>query len=210
MSVQVDFGRYAANMRQLVLAGVDMETEARFIDMLCNRNARILDIGCGIGTTVSALRRKGHLAVGVDPIDAVLHVARELYEPGWYAKISATELHAAALKDAGFPLRFEAILMSGNVPFFLTDEELAKLLERITSMLVPGGQLVIGTTSKVRGGAKDQDTAVKSSGLKLLHRYANWHLEPFTDQALWSVSVYRAGARALAYDAPDGQFILRS
>ena len=210
MNIQVDYDGYASKMRQLVLAGVDLETEARFVDMLCNRNSRILDIGCGIGTTVSALRRKGHMAFGVDPTDAVLKVARELHEPSWYAKISATDLHAQTLKDAGFPLRFEAILMSGNVPYFLNDDELSQALGHAAQLLVPGGILLAGTTAKVRGGPVDQDQAVKSSGLTLLHRYANWHFGPFTDRAPWSVSVYRAGDQALVYDAPDGRFILRN
>ena len=209
MSVQVDYDGYASKMRQLVLAGVDMETEARFIDMLCDRNARILDIGCGIGTTVSTLRRKGHLAFGIDPTDAVLNVARELYEPSWYAKISATELHTEALKDGGFPLRFEVILMSGNVPFFLTEEELASLLERITSMLVPGGQLVIGTTSKVRGGPADQDVHAKATGLTLQHRYANWHLGKFVDDSPFSVSIFDSHGQRPPVLGPDGLFVLR-
>ena len=209
MSVQADYERYAAKMRQLVLAGVDMETEARFIDMLCNRNSRILDIGCGIGTTVSALRRKGHLAFGIDPTDAVLEIARELYKPGWYAKLSATELAKTALKDGGFPLRFEVILLSGNVPFFLTEAELASLLEMITSMLLPGGQLVIGTTTKVRGGPEDQDRHAQGIGLTLQQRYANWHLEKFVGDSAFSVSIFDSAGQKPPVPGPDGLFVLR-
>lgn len=209
MSVQPDYHAYAANMRHLVLSGADMETEARFIDMLSDRNSRVLDIGCGIGTTVNALRSNGHLAYGIDPTEAVLEVAHELYESSWYSKMSATELNTAALEQAGFPLRFELILMSGNVPFFLTEQELAKLLELIKSMLVPGGQLVIGTTTAVRGGPIDQDAWAPAAGLRLKQRYADWHLEEFLPSSPFSVSVFSAPGQKTPTIGPDGLYVLR-
>ena len=62
-----DYDSYAAKMRAQTMDGIDLEVVARFADMLCPRNSRILDIGCGIGNTVNALRRCGHDAYGVDP-----------------------------------------------------------------------------------------------------------------------------------------------
>lgn len=209
MSIQPNYQSYATKMRHLVLSGTDMETEARFIDMLSERSSRILDIGCGIGTTVSALRRKGHLAYGIDPTEAVLEVAHELYEPSWYRKISATEINTETLNLAGFPQRFELILMSGNVPFFLTEPELDGLLERIKLMLVPGGQLVIGTTTAVRGGPQEQDRYAQAAGLTLKHRYANWHLEEFLTASPFSVSIFYSPGQKAPILGPDGIFVLR-
>lgn len=210
MSIQPDYQTYAAKMRHLVLSGTDMETEARFVDMLGGRNSRILDIGCGIGTTVNALRHQGHLAYGLDPTDAVLDVAYELYDPAWYRKISATNVNTDALNQAGLPPRFELILMSGNVPFFLTEQEFAQLLTRMKTLLTPGGLLVIGTTTVVRGGPRDQDASAPAAGLKLKQRYANWHLDEFLPSSPFSVSIFSTPGEPAPMSGPDGMYILRS
>ncbi len=49
-------------MRNLTTGGTDLEVDVRFMDMLSPRGARILDIGCGIGSAVKGLRRRGHEA----------------------------------------------------------------------------------------------------------------------------------------------------
>lgn len=152
-----DYGVYAGKMRGLVEAGMDMEVEVRFVDMVAGRSARILDVGCGIGNAVNGLRSRGHLTFGIDPTPAVLAVAEDLYDPAWLRRISAVDLTPIQLTDSGLPTIYDIILMSGNVPAFLTPDELAETTMKISRLLAPGGALIIGTTASVRGGPADQE-----------------------------------------------------
>ncbi|MDN5755016.1 MAG: class I SAM-dependent methyltransferase [Arthrobacter sp.] len=209
MIPQPDYLNYAAKMRHLVLSGVDMEVEARFLDMISGRGARILDVGCGIGTAVAALRGRGHAAYGIDPTPAVLDVAVELYEPSWFRPLGAVEIAPSQLVRQGLPGSYDVVLMSGNVPAFLSEAELEEVIGHVAELLDPGGTLVIGTTSAIRGGPGDQDQAAASAGLKLVQRYADWHLGPFDAGSPWSVAVFSAPGTPDPPQGPDGIFILR-
>ena len=46
--------------------GTDLEGEARFVDVLAPRAARVLDAGCGTGRITAALHRMGHFVIGAD------------------------------------------------------------------------------------------------------------------------------------------------
>jgi SAM-dependent methyltransferase len=197
-------------MRRLAAPGFDFEVDARFVDMLSPRKARILDLGCGIGSAVGALRRRGHLAYGIDPTESVLAVALELFDPSWFRAMGAEGVSAATLNKQGLPVSYDLILMSGNVPAFLEDRGLRETFRRLPSLLNPGGGFVVGTTTNARGGPGDQDLAAAGSGLTLTHRYADWHVGPFSQESPWSVSVYsNVGSRCEA-NGPDGMFVLGS
>jgi len=70
------YQHYVTKMRGFISAGRDLATEARFVDMISPRHSKMLDIGCGHGSAVAALRRSGHEAYGIDPTDVVLDIAR--------------------------------------------------------------------------------------------------------------------------------------
>lgn len=205
-----DYAAYAAKMRGLAVSGCDLEVDARFVDMLCPRRSHILDLGCGIGSAVGALRDRGHLAYGVDPSAAVLAVARERFDPAWFRSIGAGDVSAAGLAGHGLPAAYDVVLLSGNVPAFLTDDELAGIFERLPSILKPGGCLVVGTSTAARGGPAQQDLAASGSELTLAHRFSDWHLGSFSEDLPWSVSVYANAGKRRADGGPDGVFVLGS
>lgn len=205
-----DYAAYAAKMRGLAVSGCDLQVDARFVDMLSPRGARILDLGRGIGSAVGALRNCGHLAYGVDPTEAVLAVARDLFAPGWFRGMSAEDVSAAALRDQGLPGTYDLVLMSGNVPAFLTEDGLAGIFEQLPSILDPGGSLVVGTSTAARGGPAQQDLVATGPGLTLTHRFSDWHLSPFTADSPWSVSVYSNSGQRRTAAGPDGIFVLGS
>lgn len=208
MTVPPDYQSYAAKMREHASAGTDMEVDVRFVDMIATRSSRILDIGCGIGNAVNGLRSRGHQAFGIDPTSDVLRAAENLFDPTWFRAMSAADASAQNLAAEGLPAKYDVILMSGNVPAFLTADELATTFSQTKDLLEPGGYLVIGTTSHVRGGPADEDSCAQPLGLQLEHRFADWHLGRFRAESPWSVSVYsRPGPRPGA-EVPDGTFIL--
>ena len=199
---------YVQKMRGLMAAGKDLATEARFVDMISHRHSKVLDIGCGHGSAVAALRRCGHEAYGIDPTDVVLDIALDLSNPDWFRRLGASELQPRTLFDAGLPDRYDVFLLAGNVAAFLTAAELKFVFVSAATLLSPGGHLVIGTTVETRGGPSDQDAAAFGSSLMLQNRFADWHLAPFLTRSQWSVSVYLAvGARADPTSS-DGIFVL--
>lgn len=209
MSISSNYASYAVKMRGMVAAGVDLEVDARFIDMLVGRRARVLDIGCGIGSAVNALRQRGHDAYGVDPSRSVLDVANDLFDPSWYRQLSADQISETSLREQGLPAEYDCVLMAGNVPAFLPPSTLQTTFELTAALLTPAGFLVTGTSTGSPGGPQDQDTAAQTANLTLRHRFSNWHLAPFNDRP-WCVSVYTSPGLRAAVDGPDGIFILPS
>lgn len=62
---------YAARWKRFIAEGKDIDGEARFIDALSPRGARILDAGCGTGRAGGPLIDRGHTVAGID-LDPVL------------------------------------------------------------------------------------------------------------------------------------------
>lgn len=209
MDFSSNYDAYATKMRGLVTAGVDLEADARFIDMLLRPKARVLDIGCGIGTTVNALRHRGHEAYGIDPSQPVLGVAADLFNRSWYRRMGAEQLSLASLEEHGLPQDYDCFLMAGNVPAFLGPDGLQASFDRAAEALTPAGYLVTGTSTHSRGGPQEQDKASQAAGLSLLQRFSNWHLKPFEDDP-WCVSVYVSSGSRPAANGPDGIFVLPS
>ena len=56
---------YIDRFRSMAQAGKDLDGEARFIDAMAPRGARILDAGCGPGRVGGYLAAAGHDVVGV-------------------------------------------------------------------------------------------------------------------------------------------------
>ena len=208
MQIRPDYEQYASMMRQHLATGTDLETDARFVDMLVARHAEILDVGCGHGSAVNALRRSGHLAFGIDPTPVVLKIATDRFPPAWFRDLGAEQVSPETLREAGLPAAYDLVLMAGNLPAFLADAARAAVLAQIVAVLKPGGFLVVGTTVHAPGGPQDLDGAAAAAGLLLKQRFADWHLTRYRDDSRWSVSVFQASGAAAAAPGPDGIFIL--
>lgn len=204
-----DLHAYASKMRTLTEEGIDFEVDVRFLDMLISRSATVLDIGCGIGNAVHGLRSRGHQAFGIDPTVVVLQTAEELYEPSWFRQLRATDISVGRLTDLGLPTTYDAILLAGNVPAFLTETDFATCMAQLKNHLNDNGILIIGTTTAMRGGPSDQDHAVHGTDLMLTHRYADWHLGSFAEDSPWSVSIFGRSSIRQFSETPDGKFILK-
>ena len=70
---------YADRFVREYAEGADLEGEARFVDVLAPRGARVLDAGCGTGRIAAALHRMGHTAVGADRDAGLIDIARVEY-----------------------------------------------------------------------------------------------------------------------------------
>lgn len=76
---------YAARWKRFVAEGKDIDGEARFVDALSPRGAKILDAGCGTGRAGGPLIARGHTVAGID-LDPVLieHAKHDFPDAEWH------------------------------------------------------------------------------------------------------------------------------
>jgi 2-polyprenyl-3-methyl-5-hydroxy-6-metoxy-1,4-benzoquinol methylase len=178
---------YVERFRTMAAEGADLDGEARLIDAMAPRRARILDAGCGPGRTGAALHRMGHQVVGVDA-DAVLIQAAIDDHPGprWLVA-DLSRLDLAALDEAE---PFDAAVLAGNVLAFVAAGTEAEVLERVGAHVRPDGFVVVGFHAAKLDPAI-YDAAVAASGLAEDQRFATWDLRPWYEGADFLVSVLR-------------------
>lgn len=181
---------YVDRFRQMAARGQDLHGEARLVDALAPRGARLLDAGCGPGRHGGYLAATGHEVVGVD-VDPILIDAARADHPG--ATWLVSDLSRLDLPALGETEPFDGAMVVGNVMDFVTPEAQPRVIERLAAHLRPDGFLVVGCRT-VRGFTPDDlDAALPGTGLVLEQRFATYDLRPWTDGATFCVSVLRAG-----------------
>jgi SAM-dependent methyltransferase len=167
---------YIERFRTMAAEGQDLDGEARFVDALAAREARILDAGCGPGRVGGRLATLGHHVVGVD-IDPDLIAAAEIEHPGatWLTRdLAEFDLAADGITD-----RFDVIVSAGNVVTFLDPATRRNVLQRLFAHLAPDGRLVVGFGAN-RGYEFDDFFADAASvGLRDELRLSSWDVRPF-------------------------------
>lgn len=178
--------RYAQRFRHLESQGEDIYGEARLLDAMLHRGARVLDAGCGAGRLGGYLARQGHDVVGVD-LDPVLIEAAEQDFPGptWLVG----DLADLDLPSRGVTEPFDGIVCAGNVMTFLHPHTRVAVLTRLGAHLAPEGRIVIGFGGG-RGYSFDAYAAdVVRAGLHIDARFATWDLRRFSGSSDFMVSV---------------------
>lgn len=175
---------YIERFREMAAAGQDLHGEARLIDAMVGRGARILDAGCGPGRVGGRLHGLGHQVVGVD-IDPELIAAAEHDHPGpqWIVGDLATV-------DPG-SRDFDVIVSAGNVLTFVEVSSRRAVLANLAGLLAPEGRLVVGFGAE-RGYAFDEfDADAAAAGLTFDLRLATWDLRPWTPASDFLVAILR-------------------
>ncbi|GAA1174528.1 class I SAM-dependent methyltransferase [Ornithinimicrobium humiphilum] len=179
---------YVERFRDMARSGQDLHGEARLVDALVPRGARLLDAGCGPGRHGGHLARLGHTVVGVD-IDPELVAAAAEDHPG--ATWLVADLVTLDLPALGQPEPFDGALVAGNVLDFVPAEHQAEAVRRIAAHVRRDGVVVIGCRVGRGFSPEDLDAAAPSAGLTLEHRFATWDLRPWGPDADFCVSVLR-------------------
>ena len=167
---------HAERWQRLEAAGQDIHGEARLLDAMAGRGARVLDAGCGSGRLGGYLARAGHTVTGVDLDPHLIEVARAEH-PG--ARWEVGNLAALDL-----PERFDLIACAGNVLTFLSAAERRPALARLAAHLAPGGRLVVGFGLDRGYAAGDFMADAAAGGLRLSQRFGTWDLLPAHDDFL--------------------------
>ncbi|MGB3442393.1 MAG: class I SAM-dependent methyltransferase [Actinophytocola sp.] len=179
---------YVERFRAMARAGDDLAGEARLVDAMVARRARILDAGCGPGRVGGALAAAGHEVVGVD-VDPVLVAAAEQDHPG--PRWLVGDLAELDLPARGVTEPFDALVCAGNVMTFLAPSTRRDVLARFLSHLTGDGRAVIGFGAD-RGYPFDEFLAdAAAAGFEPDLLLSTWNLRPFSDDADFLVAILR-------------------
>ncbi|MHA7664198.1 class I SAM-dependent methyltransferase [Mycolicibacterium sp. HS_4_1] len=177
---------YIERFRALARAGEDLVGEARLIDAMAPRGARILDAGCGPGRVGGYLAAAGHDVVGVD-VDPALIAAAEEDHPG--PRWLVADLAELDLPARGIAEPFDLIVSAGNVMTFVAPSTRVQVLSRLRAHLADDGRVVIGF-----GAGRDYEFGqffqdASQAGLTPDLLLSTWDLRLFTDKSDFLVAV---------------------
>ncbi len=179
---------YVERFRSMVRAGDDVVGEARLVDAMAPRCARILDAGCGPGRIGGYLASLGHHVVGVD-VDPVLIEAAEQDHPGprWLvADLALLDLAAHGITEA-----FDVIVSAGNVMTFLAPNTRVRVLARLRAHLIDGGRAVIGFGAGRNYEFGDFFNDAAEAGFTPDLLLSTWDLRPFAKDDNFLVAILR-------------------
>lgn len=174
---------YARRWQTMIDRGDDIDGEARLVDALVPRNARILDAGCGQGRVGGYLAARGHEVTGTDIDPVLISHARELYPDAAWA---VGDLSADEIPGGGFDL----VVSTGNVMGFLAVDGRLPALENIARALTPGGRFVVGFGAGRGWGFDDFMATAREAGLEPENVFESWDLQPFTENSQFLVAIF--------------------
>lgn len=179
---------YIERFRTMAAEGKDLAGEARLLDAMLPRGARILDAGCGPGRVSGELAARGHAVVGVD-VDPELIAAATTDHPG--PRYVVADLAEFDLRSHGESDPFDAAVLAGNVLAFVAPDTEALVLANVARHVKPDGVIVVGLGLDRGYPTEDMDRDAARAGLTLEHRFGTWDLRPFRAGSDFAVSVYR-------------------
>lgn len=178
---------YVDHFRDLAAQGVDLAGEARMVDAMLPRGARILDAGCGPGRTGAWLFAAGHEVVGVDADPVLIAAAVEDHVgPIWRMQ----DLSTLTLESIGQSALFDAAVLAGNVITYVAAGTEVQVLANIRAVLKPDGFAVVGFHT-ARYDVHEFDQHLAEAGFTLESRFATWDLRPWKSDADFVVTVLR-------------------
>ena len=179
---------YIERFRAMARAGDDLAGEARLVDAMAPRGARILDAGCGPGRVGGYLAAAGHHVVGVDVDPALIEAAEQDYPgPRWLVG----DLAELDLPARGIPEPFDLIVSAGNVMTFLAPSTRVQVLARLRNHLKDDGRAVIGF-----GAGREYEYPqflddAAAGGLTPDLLLSTWDVRPFAEDSDFLVAVLR-------------------
>src|SRR5687767_1725280 len=179
---------YIQRFRDLAAQGMDLVGEARLVDAMLPRGARVLDAGCGQGRIGGYLAGAGHDVVGVDGDPALVAEAEKEHPTATWLVGDLAELDLSA---AGITEPFHGIVCAGNVVTFLAESTRVEVLRRMRAHVRDDGRAAIGFGAGRGYEFADflTDAARADWAPDLL--LSTWDLRPFTDDADFLVALLR-------------------
>ena len=177
---------YIERFRSMAADGADLDGEARLIDAMAPRGARILDAGCGPGRTGGYLHRAGHIVVGVDLDPELIAAAEEDHAgPTWLVgDLSELDLPARGIAEP-----FDLVVSAGNVMAFLDPATRRAVLTRLARHLTEDGRVVVGFGADRDYPFDEFFDDCGAAGLDAQQCFSTWDLRPFDERSTFLVAV---------------------
>lgn len=179
---------YIERFRKLAAEGHDPDGEARLVDAMAPRRARVLDAGCGPGRVGGRLHQLGHQVVGIDVDPALIAAAEEDHPGPTWLVADLADLTGVAVEPG-----FDIIVSAGNVMTFVEPSSRGAVLANLARLLAPSGRLVVGFGADRGYPFSDFDDDVAAARLSFDLRLATWDLRPWTPESEFLVAVLRRG-----------------
>ena len=179
---------YIQRFRDLAAQGMDLVGEARLVDAMLPRGARVLDAGSGTGRIGSFLSVAGHEVVGVDGDPVLVAEAQEQHPDARWIVGDLAELDLPA---AGIPEPFDTIVCAGNVMTFLAPSTRREVLARLRAHVVADGRAAIGFGAGRGYEFADFLDDARAVGWAPDLLLSTWDLRPFTDDSDFLVAILR-------------------
>jgi len=113
----------------------DLQAETAFFASYLPAKGRALDLGCGTGTNLRALRALGHSCTGVDQSHNFIDFARAKGDDIEYVECRAANFESTE--------RFDLIFSVFVTLNYLERRELRPLFEKVRAWLAPNGRFVV-------------------------------------------------------------------
>jgi SAM-dependent methyltransferase len=147
------YGDDLAAIHAAGFTAIAAQAAAELLGRLPSR-ARVVELGCGDGTTAALLSEAGHDVLGIDVSPSMIALAR--------ARAPRASLRVGSFIDAPLPEACDAVLAIGEVLGYALDERadgtaLDTVFERCAHALTPGGLLMFDLARPDRvdaGGAR--------------------------------------------------------
>ncbi|WP_017614979.1 class I SAM-dependent methyltransferase [Nocardiopsis salina] len=179
---------YIDRFRTMAAEGADLAGEARFVDAMLPRAARVLDAGCGSGRISGELHRRGHQVVGVDVDPALIEASAQDHPGPEYAVADLADLDLAG---HGINEPFDAAVLAGNVMCFVAPGSETDVLASVARHVRADGFVVVGFGLGRTLTLAEFDQHVTAAGLAVEHRFATWDIKAWSEGADFAVSVLR-------------------
>jgi SAM-dependent methyltransferase len=179
---------YIQRFRNLAAQGKDLVGEARLVDAMLPRGARVLDAGCGPGRIGGFLAEAGHDVVGVD-VDPELIAAAEEDHPG--PRWLVGDLAELDLPAVGVGEPFDVIVCAGNVMTFLAPSTRTTVLRRMRDHLASDGRAAIGFGAGRGYSFEDFLADASTAGWEPDLLLSTWDLRPFSADSDFMVAILR-------------------
>ncbi|WP_188780469.1 class I SAM-dependent methyltransferase [Marmoricola endophyticus] len=179
---QGDHSHYADRFTRLIAAGEDIDGEARLVDVLAPRGARVLDAGSGMGRVGAALAGRGHDVTCVEKDAELVAAARTSYPDLPVVTADLLDLTPELLARAGRPTSYDVVVAVGNVMVYVAEDTEEQVLRSLAALLAPGGRVLVGfkTAHGPRNAAAYPEAAfrtdVEAVGLVVEHRFGGYDL----------------------------------
>lgn len=184
---------YQARFAELIAEGQDIDGEARLVDVLAPRRARVLDAGSGMGRVAAAVAARGHHVVGVEKDPVLVADSRARYPDIPVVEQDLLAVSPGTLEKAGLPASYDVVAAVGNVMIFLADGTQSEVLRALGDLLAPGGRILVGfhqqsgpSTGNVYPFAEFAKD-VTGAGLVVQHRFGTYELGPADDSYVVAV-----------------------